>query len=245
MRLLIITLYRLWFYILLGVPILIMLPYLILTTISEKTYPYFFRAAQVWATIILYGMGFRPKLKRLQKMEKGKSYMLIANHTSMTDIMTMLVISRNPFVFVGKVELAKIPLFGFFYKRTNILVDRRNAKSRQAVFRHARRRLEQGVSICIFPEGGVPDNYDLTLDTFKDGAFRLAIEHQIPVVPITLYDNKYRLPYKFDVASPGKLRVQVDPFLSTEELKLPEGKVKLKSEAREIILQNLESGGGF
>lgn len=245
MRLLVIALYRLWFYILLGVPIIIMLPYLIATTISERTYPYFYRAAQLWALLILYGMGFRPKIKRLQKMKKGKSYMIIANHTSMTDIMTMLVVSRNPFVFVGKKELAKIPLFGFFYRRTNILVDRRNAKSRQAVFSHARRRLQQGVSICIFPEGGVPENYDLILDSFKDGAFRLALEHEIPIVPITLYDNKRRLPYKFDVASAGKLRIKVDEFIETKGHKLPEGKTTLKARARKIILNNLESGPGL
>ncbi|HBK82377.1 MAG TPA: 1-acyl-sn-glycerol-3-phosphate acyltransferase, partial [Flavobacterium sp.] len=60
--------------------------------------------------------------------ENGKSYMLVANHTSMTDIMLMLCLVRNnPFVFVGKAELAKIPVFGFFYKRTCILVDRSNS----------------------------------------------------------------------------------------------------------------------
>src|SRR5690606_20438248 len=108
----------------------------------------------------------------------------IANHTSMTDIMLMLaVVKDNPFVFVGKQELAKIPLFGFFYKRTSILVDRKNTKSKQEVFEQAQKRLAQGLSICIFPEGGVPDE-NIILDEFKDGAFRLAIDHQIPIVPI-------------------------------------------------------------
>ena len=50
--------------------------------------------------------------------------MLVANHTSMLDIMLMLKVSKNPFVFIGKKELAKIPLFGFFYKRVCIMVDR-------------------------------------------------------------------------------------------------------------------------
>ena len=115
--------------------------------------------------------------------------MFVANHTSMTDIMLMLAVNKKPFVFVGKVELAKIPLFGYFYKRTCILVDRANSKSRMAVFERAQKRLNSGLSICIFPEGGVPDDESIVLDEFKDGAFRIAIEHQLPIVPIVFFDN--------------------------------------------------------
>jgi len=234
-----ILLYRIWFYILLGLPIIIMLPYLVAVTLSERTYHLFYGAARVWATIIIYGMGFMPRSRWQQKMQKGKSYMIVANHTSMTDIMTMLWLSPNPFVFVGKQELSKIPLFGFFYKRTNILVDRSNAQSRKAVFDQASNRLNQGISICIFPEGGVPD-YDIMLDTFKDGAFRLAIEHQIPIVPIVLYDNKQRLPYKFNIGSPGRLRMSVEKFISTDGLELPKDRAPLRNELRHIILNRLE-----
>ena len=70
--------------------------------------------------------------------------MFVANHTSMTDITLMLYVTKNPFVFVGKMELAKIPLFGFFYKRTCILVDRDNPKSRREVFASAQNKLNQG-----------------------------------------------------------------------------------------------------
>ncbi len=142
-------------------------------------------------------MGFRWTIKREEKPEKGKSYMFIANHTSMTDIMLMLVTVKNPFVFVGKKELAKIPLFGFFYKRTCILVDRDSLKSRHAVFERAEKRLQSGLSICIFPEGGVSDDENILLDQFKDGAFRLAINHQIPIVPITFADNRERFSFDF------------------------------------------------
>src|ERR1044071_1514686 len=114
------TLWRIWFYILMGVPIIIMSPILIITISSDKTYSQFFVLARFWAKLILFGMGFPYRIEREQEMEKGKSYMLVANHTSMTDIMLMLAVSKNPFVFVGKKELVKIPVFGFFYKRTCI-----------------------------------------------------------------------------------------------------------------------------
>ncbi len=86
----------------------------------------------LWANTIIYGMFCFPRISYEQKLEKGQSYMLVANHTSMLDIMMMLKTSKNPFVFVGKKELVNIPVFGFFYKRVCILVDREDSRSRSS-----------------------------------------------------------------------------------------------------------------
>jgi 1-acyl-sn-glycerol-3-phosphate acyltransferase len=238
-RYILMPLYRIWFYILMAVPIIILFPVLVLCTISEKTYHLFFKIARFWAAIIIYGMGNWPMIQREGSMESGKSYMLVANHTSMTDIMLMLLVAKNPFVFVGKAELAKVPIFGFFYKRTCILVDRGNVRSRKAVFDRARQRLADGVGICIFPEGGVPDDTAVLMDRFKDGAFRLAIEHQIPVVPITFFDNKDRFPFQFFGGSPGKMRARVHKSIPTTGMKLNEDKARFRESVRTIILNDL------
>jgi 1-acyl-sn-glycerol-3-phosphate acyltransferase len=230
-------LYRIWFYILVALPIVILFPILFISILKEAWYPYFFKLARFWAKIILVGMGFRWTIESEQTPEPSKSYMFIANHTSMADIMLMLVSVKNPFVFVGKAELAKIPLFGFFYKRTCILVDRSSAKSRQAVFLRAQNRLKSGLSICIFPEGGVPDEA-IMLDEFKDGAFRLAINHQIPIVPITFADNKERFSYTFFSGSPGRMRVKIHKFIPTEGLKTEDTK-PINEQARNVILNQL------
>ncbi|MCW5519992.1 1-acyl-sn-glycerol-3-phosphate acyltransferase [Aureitalea sp. L0-47] len=229
--------YRIWFYILVVLPIIILFPVLLVSIAYEKWYPFFFRLARIWAKFILFGMGLIPVVKRDTKIKKGKSYMLVANHTSMTDIMLMLYLSRNPFVFVGKKELAKIPLFGFFYKRTSILVDRANARSRREVFEMAQNKLNRGLSVCIFPEGGVPDE-KIILDEFKDGAFRLAIEHGIPVIPMTFHDNKKRFSYIFFSGGPGKLRVRIHNEIPTAILEI-EDKRMLKVQVRKIILDEL------
>ncbi|WP_100613743.1 lysophospholipid acyltransferase family protein [Confluentibacter citreus] len=231
------VLYRIWFYILVALPILIAFPILLISILRESWYPFFFKIARIWAKIILLGMGFRWDIEKEQTPEKHKSYMFIANHTSMADIMLMLVAIKNPFVFVGKKELANIPLFGFFYKRTCILVDRTSEKSRKAVFLRAQRRLQSGLSICIFPEGGVPEEH-IELDDFKDGAFRLAINHHIPIVPITFADNKKRFSYTFFSGSPGRMRVKIHKFLPTDFLNVADTK-SLNSEARNIILNQL------
>lgn len=234
-------LYRIWFYILVTLPIIVLLPILVISISREKWYPFFFKLARFWAHFILIGMGLSWKIERQEQMVKRGSYMIIANHTSMIDIMLMLVcVKENPFVFVGKKELAKIPLFGYFYKRTCILVDRSDAKSRQGVFLRAQKRLQSGLSICIFPEAGVPEEH-IILDEFKDGAFRLAINHQIPIVPMVFLDNKKRFSYTFFSGGPGKLRVKVFPFIKTQGMETDKTS-KLRNEARELILKALQDG---
>lgn len=232
-------LYRIWFYLLVLLPILVLFPFILFTILSEKTYSLFFKIARLWARVILIGMSFRYSIKGTENFEEGKSYMLVANHTSMTDIMLMLLAVKNhPFVFVGKKELVNIPIFGFIYKRVCILVDRENSKSRFAVFERAQKRIQQGLSICIFPEGGVPDE-SILLDEFKDGAFRIAIEHQLTIVPITFYDNKKRFSYTFFSGSPGKMRAKIHPPIETIG-KTMDDKLHIKQQVRDIILTELQ-----
>ncbi|MBC5837914.1 lysophospholipid acyltransferase family protein [Flavobacterium muglaense] len=232
------TFYRIWFYIVMAIPILLMLPFLVASILTESGYPYFFKMARIWARFILFAMGLYYKVERVQKLEPNKSYMIVANHTSMLDIMLMLVLIKNPFVFVGKQELSKIPLFGFFYKRTCILVDRGNSKSRMEVFNQAQKRISRGLSVCIFPEGGVPDDESIVLDTFKDGAFRLAIEHQIPIVPISFGDNKTRFSYTFFSGSPGLMRAKIHQVIETKGKTLLDRK-EIREQVRTVIYDQL------
>src|SRR5690606_12290001 len=92
--------------------------------------------------------------------------------------------------------------------------------------------------ICIFPEGGVPDDRTIVLDQFKDGAFRLAIEHQIPIVPMSFYDNKKRFSYKFISGSPGKMRAKIHTFVQTVG-KTQQDKRSIKEKCWEVIYTDL------
>ena len=235
-----ILIYRIWYYILLFLSILILFPFLFISILREEWYPIFFKLARFWAYIILFGMGFIPIIKKGVQFKKGESYMIVANHTSMIDIMLMLFITKDPVVFVGKKELSKIPLFGFIYKRTCILVDRNNSQSRRAVFNSAQQKINLGYSICIFPEGGVPSDESIILDDFKDGAFRLAIEHKIPIAPVTFHDNKKLFSYTFFSGGPGKMRVMLHPLISISNYSI-EMKKELNKKTRAIILEELEN----
>src|SRR5690606_39861671 len=99
-------LYRIWFYFLVALPILVFLPFLVLATLSERSYRQFFwMARNLWARPILYGMGCFPRIQGARPRDKGRSHMLVANHGSMLDIMLMLVANPAPLVFVGEKEL--------------------------------------------------------------------------------------------------------------------------------------------
>ena len=233
-----ILVWRIWFYAWVILTIIPIFPILLIVTSSEKMYPTFFKIARAWAKTVLFVMGFKADVIEEQVLKKEKSFMFCPNHTSMIDVFLMLAITKNPFVFVGKIELTKIPIFGFFYKRTCIIVDRSDSKSRNAVFDEARIRLDGGLDICIFPEGLVPDDESVVLTYFKNGAFRLAIEYQIPIVPITMYDCKKLFSYTFFSGSPGKLRVKVHSVIDTKGLTLKDSNT-LKKQTFNVIYNEL------
>jgi len=154
----------------------------------------------------------------------------------------MLKVCKYPFVFVGKKELLKLPVFAFFYKRVAIMVNRDSAKSRKAVYGHAERRLSQGLGICIFPEGAV-FGPDVKLAPFKNGAFRFSTDFQMPIVPMSFLDCERRYPYHFSynhfVGGPGILRVKVHNHVSTKGKGISDME-DLKKEVYDLIYNDLE-----
>lgn len=237
-RLPFILLWRLWFYIWFAFVLVVLIPILLIFTISEAQYKTFFKIARVWAFALLWGMGFSVKKLNDFDLDTKQSYVFVANHTSMIDVMLMLALIKKPFVFVGKKELQKLPIFGFFYRRTSILVDRSDAKSRKEVYDHANRRIEQGLSICIFPEGLVPSDESVVLAPFKRGAFSIAYQHQLPILPLVFYDCKKRFSYTFFSGGPGKLRVE---FLNLITLKTvnKEPKDQIKNNLFKVMYKKL------
>jgi len=231
-------LWKVWFNLLVLLVIAILSPLLIISLSTDKFYRFFFILARVWAYAVFYGTGFRKSIVTKQSFNLNQSYMLTANHTSMMDIMLMLILVKNPFVFVGKKELAKLPIFGYFYKKACILVDRSSAVSRQRSMKMAAEKLANGLSICIFPEGGVPTDESIILDSFKDGAFRLAIDFNIPVVPMTFIGLKQMFPFRFFAGYPGTVKVYQHEFILTNELNQAD-KPNLKEQTRNVILQPL------
>jgi 1-acyl-sn-glycerol-3-phosphate acyltransferase len=163
-------------------------------------------------------MGFRLEITYNGKIDKKKRYMFVANHTSYIDPMIMLRVVKQPCVFVGKKELVKIPLFGYLYKRAAIMVDRSSSKSRFGVYGRAEKVLEKGYSVCIFPEKNYLDE-TILLNPFKQGAFKIAVAHKFPIVPMVFFDCKRKSPWYTTHGFPGKLRIGVYSSISTDGMK--------------------------
>ncbi|MFT5258184.1 MAG: 1-acyl-sn-glycerol-3-phosphate acyltransferase [Polaribacter sp.] len=231
--------WRLWFGILILFSILLFFPFLLLFSFKEEHYHLFWKFARMLSIILIYGMGFRLKFKANENIDPNKSYMYCANHGSLLDPFVLIALSKKPIVFVGKKELAKIPIFGFFYKRTVIMVDRSSFESRKRVFKMAKERLQNGVSMAIFPEGLVPSE-DVVLAPFKKGAFSLAIEFGIPIIPQVYYDCKRFFSWDVFKGRPGVLRVQQYNFIETKGLSLVKDMEVLKNKTFNIIYKDLE-----
>lgn len=213
--------------------LLVLSPFLLLFTFKEEQYHQFWKVARVLSKILVYGMGFSIDFNAAQTIEPDKSYMFCPNHASLLDPFVLIILSKNPIVFVGKKELVKIPVFGFFYKRVVIMVDRSNPESRKKVFEMAKQRLQNGVSMAIFPEGLVPPE-NIVLAPFKKGAFSLAIEFQIPIVPQVYYDCKRFFSWDILKGRPGVFRVYQHKFIKTKGLQIDDIE-RLKDKTFEII----------
>ena len=91
---------------------------------------------------MLYASGIFPKIKKESKLDPNKQYILCSNHPSTLDIVMMFALSKKPISFIGKHSLGKIPIFGYYYKSFNVLVDRTNLRNSYAAFQEGRNKIE-------------------------------------------------------------------------------------------------------
>ena len=215
------------------VGIFLVLPF----TFNPKHFRIAYYFERLWAKIIFFGAGLTLKRHDFKELKNYHPYVIISNHTSLMDIMLMLIINREPMVFVGKKELLSLPVFGFIFKRMNITVDRSDAASRIQVFRDAKKAVALKKSICIFPEGGVP-NEDIVLKEFLDGPFAIAVMHQIPIVVVTICGMKQILPYAYFRGHPGKVDVYLNDIIDTKGLGRKDI-VSIKKECYKLIYNSL------
>jgi len=169
-----------------------------------------------WVMVAL--LGWRFTIEGRERVDAPGSRVLMASHKSNLDIVVYGRLYPRRTAVIGKKEIAKIPVFGWFFRATgNILLDRKDLASAIASIRSAAARVrEKGTSVWVFPEGH--RNASPTLLPFKKGAFHLAIAAQVPIVPIVctpvapLLDGHRLLVY------PGRVRIRVLPEVPTEGL---------------------------
>ncbi|WP_239709796.1 lysophospholipid acyltransferase family protein [Tenacibaculum piscium] len=231
--------WRIWFYLLMILSVFMMTPFVLFLLSDEKKYGSFWKLMRVWSFFLIYAMGFRLKFDRQEVLNPQESYVFIANHSSLLDPWILITSSKNPILFVGKKELSKVPLFGFFYKKAVIMVDRNDPKSRREVYTQIKKRLDTGLSIAIFPEGLVPSE-EVILAPFKNGAFSLSIQYNMPIVPQVYFDAKRLFSWDIFKGYPGVFRVKQLPFIATSDL-VPKDKKALNKQAFELLYKELSN----
>lgn len=136
----------------------------------------------------IYAVGIRIHVEYETPIDWSKNYVLCANHTSILDITTINYLCKSPFSFMGKVELLKNPIARIFFQTIDIPVKRDSKISAFKAYKSALELLQEGKSLAIFPEGKIDDEYPPLLHRFKSGAFRMACENQVPILPIVIQD---------------------------------------------------------
>ncbi len=136
-----------------------------------------------------------------------KSYIFVSNHISYLDAAIIVKAYRQPIRPLGKIEMAKIPVFGFIYRNAIVTVDRSSGEHRAESVRILKSILSKGISILVFPEGTF-NTTTRPLKEFYDGAFRIAIETGTPIKPVLFLDAYRRLGFETIFSlSPGPSRV--------------------------------------
>jgi 1-acyl-sn-glycerol-3-phosphate acyltransferase len=172
---------------------LLLLPIFILTIEVSVWNKYGRRLNRIWSNVFFGCLLIRVKFENLEYLKANRQYVIVSNHFSYLDIPVLGLIPFD-LVFVGKASLGNIPLFGYMFRNLHIAVDRNSLKSRGASIAKAKEVIEQGASVVVFPEGGINSPNPPRLARFKDGAFRIAMDKQIPLIPITLSYNHLILP---------------------------------------------------
>ncbi|MFC3563658.1 lysophospholipid acyltransferase family protein [Pedobacter jamesrossensis] len=178
----------------------------------------FFRKANSFLCSLFAGVIFAFKFE--EALNNKQTYIYCANHTSNLDIMIFCILAKGRYHFMGKDELLNNPVLGIFFKTIDISVNRDSKISAFRAFKKAGENLEKGMSLIIFPEGKIDDHYPPKLGEFKNGPFRLAIDKNIPLVPVSI-TNVWKINWDDGAkhgSKPGICDIYIHKPISTSQL---------------------------
>lgn len=195
-----------------------LLPFFIILSLDgKKGRIAIWKLVQIWSHVWFFLLGIRTrKIYHAPLDKKQGPYIVVANHISYMDI--PILFRSIPFYArpLAKFELGKIPLFGFLYRQMAVTIDRSSGKSKLAGMKQLKQTLNEGGSILIFPEGTFNET-EAPLKSFYNGAFKIAIETQTPVLPVVFLDALSLWHYKsFWSLRPGMNRAVFLPAIDTK-----------------------------
>ena len=243
-RLILTPFWKLWFLLVFVTSFLLLYPFFLLTLTFQKL-DAAFTLKKVWAFIIAYGSFIIPDIRyHHRKYTLPKTCIIAPNHTSYLDICLSALYIKHLALYMGKAELLKAPLFGIFFRKMDIPVNRASRMDSHKAFTAAGQAIDLGRSIVIYPEGTISN--DGRLRPFKNGAFKLAIEKQVPVVPIVNVNNWQLLQnggFFKSFGRPGIATIIIHDPIPTIGM-TEENLVDLRDKVHQIIHQTLQEYHG-
>lgn len=191
---------------------ILLYPYFLIALRGSEKYRKAVRVKKIWSNIICVLCFIKVKIDGKENFPTSGSFILCANHASYLDIILMYKIVPRDFAFLGKAEVLRWPIINIFFKKgIDIPVDRSNRKNAANSLLKAKEALANGRSLAIFPEGTMGPKPPKMM-RFKNGAFSLAIEQQVPILPITFVNN-YQLFYDhtdlLGAGRPGTAKIRI------------------------------------
>ncbi|MGN2249132.1 lysophospholipid acyltransferase family protein [Frateuria sp. GZRe14] len=194
-------------------------------------------ASRCWAPGLLRGAGARLEVHGMERIDWSQPHVFVANHQSMIDICALFRALPVPVRFVLKQELAKVPFVGWYARAMGmVFIERGSARSSARRLHAAVDLLRDGASVCAFPEGTRGRG---RVGPFKGGAFQLAIEAGVRVVPVAIEGSGGVLPAAGFRVRPGRIVVRLGEPLATQGL-VPHERNVLAGQARDAVIALLE-----
>lgn len=172
--------------------------------------------SRVWMTIFLNAIGCPLRIKGEEHFKNLTNCIIVCNHNSLMDVPVTTPFMPRANKTIAKKSFSYIPVFGWIYSFGSVLVDRKSDKSRRESYMAMKRILDIGLDMLIYPEG-TRNKTTNPLGTFHDGAFRLAVDTNKPVVPALLFNTKKVLPAdKAFYVWPHRLQMHLLPAIEIE-----------------------------
>lgn len=149
--------------------------------------------SRIWMSVFLPLAGCPLRIRGREKFVAGESYVVVCNHNALVDVPVSYPFIPGGNKTIAKIEMARIPIFGLFYRTGSVLVDRNSETSRRDSFTKMKEVLELGLHMCIYPEGTRNKTAE-PLKSFHDGAFRLALSTGHAILPAIIFNTKKVMP---------------------------------------------------
>ena len=171
--------------------------------------------ARIWARYHAFITPIWVSVAGREHLDPAKSYVIVANHASQYDIFVVYGWIGTTFKWVMKEELRKVPVIGYFCSRMgHIFIDRSQPERAVASINAAKEKIQDGTSIFFFPEGTRSETGKLR--KFKKGAFKMALDLELPILPVTLKGTHAILPAKSLDLFPGKAEMTIHPAVQVD-----------------------------